>query len=38
MDHDGSFDEDGRWFQSPTFFSTELAEIGRQPKWITTRG
>jgi 8-oxo-dGTP pyrophosphatase MutT (NUDIX family) len=22
----------------PTFFATELAEIGSQPKWITTRG
>lgn len=22
----------------PSFFATELAEIGSQPKWITTRG
>lgn len=22
----------------PTFFATELAELGAQPKWITTRG
>ena len=22
----------------PTFFATELAQIGSQPKWITTRG
>ena len=22
----------------PTFFATELARLGSQPKWITTRG